>query len=241
MCNQEKMSKTELSIPKMLLLGFAPGLVVLFVAIIFSSPFFGIELNLLLSGVLAMLFGHIITELGILKFIAYKENKKIKDIIFYKNKTPIKRMFIYVTISLIIALTAFILLSQYELKIWERFIIFPDWFRMDKIDFSEIKYLRTSIILYFLLNGFIVPFIEEIYFRGYLLPRMDRFGKASPIINVLIFSIYHFFSPFELITRIVALTPYTYSVWKNRDIKIGILVHCLMNILGGIGLIMLLL
>ena len=73
-----KMSKSELSIQKMFLLGFVPGFVVLFAAIIFSSPFFGIELNLLLSGVFAMFFGHIITELGILKFIAYKENRKIK-------------------------------------------------------------------------------------------------------------------------------------------------------------------
>jgi membrane protease YdiL (CAAX protease family) len=82
--------------------------------------------------------------------------------------------------------------------------------------------------------------VEEIYFRGYLLPRMGIFGKFAPLINTLIFSLYHFFTPWLNITRIVGITPMVYSVWINKNIKIGIIVHCLGNIIGSMGIIELL-
>jgi hypothetical protein len=39
--------------------------------------------------------------------------------------------------------------------------------------------------------------VEEYYFRGYLLPRLSRFGSLAPVINVALFSLYHFFTPWQ--------------------------------------------
>jgi membrane protease YdiL (CAAX protease family) len=227
----------DISIPLMIILGFTPGLVVLLSAIFLRSPFFGIGLSLLMAGNFAMILGHLITELGILRIIAWKENKNIKDIIHFNNKTPLLKLLVSVIVPLIVAITVFAILSECEHKFWKIFDFIPDWFRMGKIDFSEINNLKIVLTIYFILNGFLVPIIEEIYFRGYLLPRMQKFGKLAPLINSIIFSLYHFFSPFEIITRILAMTPLIYSVWINKDKKIGIIVHCIMNNIGHIFII----
>jgi membrane protease YdiL (CAAX protease family) len=111
---------------------------------------------------------------------------------------------------------------------------------LEKVNLSEINYLKITVILVILFNGFLGPIVEEIYFRGYLLPRTSVFGKLAPLVNGIIFSVYHFFTPWQNITRIIGLTPMVYSVWINKDIRIGIIVHCLGNTISNISLIMLL-
>jgi len=240
----ENNCELKLSAIKIIILSLFPGLMVILVAFILLNPLFGINLPLLLVGIIVMTgIGNIPAELVILKIIAWKENKKIKDIIIYKNKTPRITFVLSAIITFIFAGLVFVLLEQFESKLWNYLKIFdfiPDWFRMDKIDLQDYKNMKIIVVLYYILNGFFAPFIEEIYFRGYLLPRMNIFGKFAPLINALLFSVYHFFSPWQIITRIIAMTPMTYLVWKNKDVKIGILSHCLLNIVGGIGMLMIL-
>jgi len=240
MVEQNTMDEEKLSIPKIIILGLAPGLVILFWAFVFSNPFFGIKFPILLSLIFAVILGLIPVELGILKFIALKENKKIKDIIIYKNKTPIKIFILSILITFIFAGIVFVILSKYEMKLWKIFDFVPDWFRLEKTNLDEINNPKIIVILVLIFIGFLGPIVEEIYFRGYLLPRMGVFGKFAPLINTVIFSIYHFFTPWQNITRIIGITPMVYSVWKNKDIRIGIIVHCLCNVFGNIGMVMVL-
>jgi uncharacterized protein len=76
-----------------------------------------------------------------------------------------------------------------------------------------------------LINVILGPLTEELYFRGYLLPRLARFGAWAPLINITLFSLYHFWTPWDVLTRIVMLLPMGYAVWRTRDIRIGIAVH----------------
>jgi len=231
----------NLSVIKIITLGLFPGFMLIFVAIVFANPFFGLNLPLLLVGIIAMAgLGNIPAELAILKYIAWKENKKVKDIILYQNKTPKKTFVLSIIITFVFAAIVFVLLEPFEDKLWNYLKIFdfiPDWFRVDKINLHDYNSMKIIVVLYYLLNGFLAPVVEEIYFRGYLLPRMGVFGKFAPLANSIIFSVYHFFSPWQIITRIVFMTPIIYSVWKYKNIKIGIIVHCLLNVVGGIGML----
>jgi hypothetical protein len=67
---------------------------------------------------------------------------------------------------------------------------------------------------------------------------MKMFGNVAPLVNTILFSIYHFFTPWENITRILAVTPLSYVVWLNKNIRIGIVIHCLLNTFGCIGLLL---
>jgi len=234
---QKSMLSTNLSIPKILILGLTPGIIMTLLGIIFACPLIGFNFNVLLSIMLGFILGKIPFCLGVLVFTARKENKKIKEVLSYNNKTPIKKMIISIIIPLVIAFAAFVFILPLESKVWGNlFNFFPDWFRLDKINITEFNYLKITLIITIIVNGFIGPIVEEIYFRGYLLARMEIFGKFAPLVNMVIFSLYHFFTPWQNITRIIAGTPWVYSVWINKNHKIGAFVHCILNICGDISL-----
>lgn len=79
------------------------------------------------------------------------------------------------------------------------------------------------------LNGVIGPVAEELYFRGHLLPRIDRFGRGAPVLNTVLFSIYHFWSPWQNLARVVGLLPWIYTVWRKRSVQLSIAVHVTAN------------
>jgi uncharacterized protein len=81
--------------------------------------------------------------------------------------------------------------------------------------------------------------VEELYFRGYLLPRMTWLGGWAPVVNIVLFSFYHFWSPWENVVRFLALTPWIYGTWRTRNVYLALLVHIIINAFSGISLIML--
>jgi uncharacterized protein len=79
------------------------------------------------------------------------------------------------------------------------------------------------------LNGVLGPVAEELYFRGHLLPRIDRFGRAAPVLNTVPFSIYHFWSPWQNLARVIGLLPWVFVVWRKRSVQLSIAVHVTAN------------
>ena len=76
------------------------------------------------------------------------------------------------------------------------------------------------------------PLVEELYFRGYLLPRIGRFGAWAPLINVSLFALYHLWKPWDAVNLILVLAPMVYAVWRLEDVRIGIAVHIALNTLA---------
>ena len=76
------------------------------------------------------------------------------------------------------------------------------------------------------------PIVEELYFRGYLLPRIDRFGAWAPLLNLVLFALFHLWTIWLTPVRVVALLPMVYLVWFKRSLYIGIIVHLLLNLVG---------
>jgi uncharacterized protein len=92
-----------------------------------------------------------------------------------------------------------------------------------------------------LVFGLAVPTAEEVYFRGYLLPRMERFGAWAPLMNVVLFSLYHFWSPWQFLARIAGALPWTYAAWWKRNVYLAVAVHVTANTVGSIPLILVIL
>ena len=121
----------------------------------------------------------------------------------------------------------------------------PDWFflfgALDQLAQYSQSALLVVAILNLILNGIAGPVVEELYFRGYLLPRLSRLGGWAPLINVLLFSLYHFFTPWQNVIRIIALVPLVYAVSWKRNIYLGMIVHCAGNTFGALGMLALIL
>lgn len=81
----------------------------------------------------------------------------------------------------------------------------------------------------FAINGVLGPIVEELYFRGHLLPRIDRYGRGAPLLNAVLFSLYHFWTPWQNAGRVLALLPWIYTVWRKRSLKLSIAVHISVN------------
>jgi hypothetical protein len=100
---------------------------------------------------------------------------------------------------------------------------------MDHIADDSRAVWTVTLVAFFVINGFVGPIVEELYFRGYLLPRMERMGRWAPLVNVSLFSLYHFWSPWQLVARILGFAPTVYAVRWKRNIYLGMVVHCTLN------------
>ncbi|HEX3039733.1 MAG TPA: type II CAAX endopeptidase family protein [Caproiciproducens sp.] len=223
----------QLNMLQVILLHLIPGFPILFIAFAFSNPYWGIGLPFMLSLSLAIAFGLIPTELLILFFAAKRSGIKIKDIICYTEKTSFFKTILWVLPLLTFGGLVFVAMPGIEKPLWTMFSWVPDWFHSNTDTIKQQpSFIWPTLIITFIFNGLLGPIVEELYFRGFLLPRMNKLGKLAPLVNVILFSLYHFFNPWENITRILAMLPYVYAVWYKRNIRIGMIVHCLGNLTG---------
>lgn len=118
------------------------------------------------------------------------------------------------------------------------FSFYPDWFDASTDDMSRYSHgmLVATWVSDFILIGLLAPVVEELYFRGYLLPRLGRYRGWGLLINVVLFVVYHFFSPWMIITRLIAIFPMYFVVWRTKNIYIGMVAHVLLNLISALSL-----
>lgn len=187
-------------------------------------------------------------EIAIIMIYSKKEHNKygLQSALLYTKRLPLKKFGLYfVSLFAICAVAYGIILSlppQVAFQAWLEGII-PQNFNLgyfpDQLSLYPKWVLILTAVCVLLLNGFVVPIVEELFFRGFLLPRMQRFGKLAPLWNTVLFSIYHFWTPWENLPRIASVTPFVYAVQKTKNIYLGMFVHCALNIVGSISLLIL--
>jgi CAAX protease family protein len=188
----------------------------------------------LLAAILLVL---IPVELGVLRWAARSEGANIRELLPYRDPLPLRTWLWLVPTLIALAFLGFGLSQSVEPTLIDRlFGWLPAWYvspiLIDRVgDYSAGAWLIT-LAAYFALNSFLGPIVEELYFRGYLLPRMERFGRWAPLINVTLFSIYHFWSPWQIGGRILGLAPTFYAVRRRRNMYLGMVVHCSLNTIG---------
>lgn len=95
--------------------------------------------------------------------------------------------------------------------------------------FSRPAMLVTGLLL-LVCTVVVAPVVEELYFRGFLLPRMpQRFGRAAPVMHAALFAGYHLWTPWLFLTRVVAILPLVYAVRRTRSVRVGIVAHVVLN------------
>jgi len=82
------------------------------------------------------------------------------------------------------------------------------------------------------LTGIILPWVEELYFRGYLMPRISRFEKWAPLLGGFFFGLYHIWQLYSFPTVFLLGAALGYIVWWNKDIRLNISLHVFANLLG---------
>jgi uncharacterized protein len=158
-------------------------------------------------------------------------------VIAYRESVRWPLFVLLVVVTLAWAILTFVLLNPIsEALRTTLFFWLPAWFELGHYVASPESYTFGSVLITWLLafgiTSIAAPIVEELYFRGYLLPRIDRYGRWAPFINVVLFALCHFWSLWFVPTRIVALLPLVYVVWFKRCIYVAIVVHVLLNVVG---------
>ena len=115
-------------------------------------------------------------------------------------------------------------------------IFLPSWTTQEALIRGLIGVSQTqrsiTLGLAVILSGFVAPIVEELYFRGFLLPRMEHWGWVAPVVNSLLFGIYHFYFPGNVPGIFVTWLPISYVVMRTKNWRIGAVVHSLINLWG---------
>ncbi|MBK3495068.1 CPBP family intramembrane metalloprotease [Viridibacillus sp. YIM B01967] len=230
------------SLAKSMLLHVLPGIFLLPIYLLFLPIVQEAGYPNFMALYLAALVGGVPIQLCILLFVAKKQTNtyKISAILSFKNKLTIKEYIIYVPILLLVSGVLVSLSAPIDQFLFDT--VFS--FMKTKFNFTDIHLLGEShsilvitAIIGILTNGLLAPFVEELYFRGYLLPRISRFGKIAVILNVAGFSLYHLFSPWQFFSRLFGIIPWVWVVWQKQSIRLGMFVHMTINTLSSISLI----
>jgi len=181
--------------------------------------------------------------LGFQVWHLYNEGRKrngkwsLEGIVLYRNPLPLWQYFVLIPLFVVIAFIIDGLTGPIKAALLNQLPWLPEWFELRNISLLA-AYPRPVLVItfacYLLLNGIAAPLVEELYFRGYLMPRLSRFGRWTPVIETALFTIYHFWQPYYWITQFFFRLPLVCVVFWKRNIKLGILVHMTLNLLGGL-------
>jgi membrane protease YdiL (CAAX protease family) len=180
---------------------------------------------------LAFAFILVPVELGYLLYQGKQKTGRftLQGIISYRNPIPWWQYFVWPIILVVITGAIFKFLLPVDAFLQERL-----FFWMPDINYGlDGHYSRTTLIvtysMFLIFNVFLAPLVEELYFRGYLLPRMK--GRFAILFHSFLFAAIHVFTPWMMITRTLGLLPLVFGVKKN-NIYIGIITHILGNSAG---------
>lgn len=173
-------------------------------------------------------------QLGLLFYLARKQGNQgwsLRGIVTYLNAVSFKSYLLWVPAILIPTFLIFSFLEPVGTQLEPYFSAINISQKISyEGDFSNTLILGTMVVN-ILFTAVLVPITEELYFRGYLLPRMPKeFGKAGPVVHSFLFAVYHLDSLWLVPVRTLGLLPLIYVTKKLGSIMPGIISHSMVNL-----------
>jgi membrane protease YdiL (CAAX protease family) len=228
-----RVSPEQHSLPRSLALHLLPG------AVLFCFVLAAAALGL--PAILGLLVGIALvivpSELGYLLYQGRRETGRwsVWGAVDYREPLPARRIALW-TVPLVAWFIVMLILSVavFDQRIADGlFAWYPESVREFASFEGDGTYATWVVIVGFVaavaINGIIGPVVEELYFRGHLLPRIDRFGRGALVLNAVLFSLYHFWTPWQNIGRVLGLLPWIYTVWRKRSLALSMAIHISVN------------
>ena len=213
------------------ILHLLPGILVGFFYLLARQPVANMGYPSVIALMLAYAFILIPVELGYLLYQGKKKTGRftLQGIISYRNPIPWWQYIVWPIIIVVVTGAIVTLLKPVDAFLQERL-----FFWMPDINYGlDGNYSRKTLIvtysMVFIFIAVLTPLVEELYFRGYLLPRMK--GKYAPLFHSFLFATQHVLEPWMIISRTVGFLPILYGV-KKKNIYVGIITHILCNMVN---------
>ena len=229
----------RLSAPTLLILHLAPGIGFALFFFAFSRILIQFGITAYLALIIAIPACLVPMEVAVMLWWGrrFAGSRSLKEVIRYRRKgTMVEYVVFPVLLFLCLGLSSFAvgLVSQHIGTISPSWL--PKWATqetlMDGLRHCPADQRNVALLLAILFSGVVAPVVEELYFRGFLLPRMEYLGWAAPVLSSLLFAAYHFYFPENVLLIFVGFLPISYVVWKSRNVTISIITHMIINLWG---------
>lgn len=107
-----------------------------------------------------------------------------------------------------------------------------DWTNYEYLKSFSKPVLIVTCVYYGIFNVLLGPITEELFFRGYLTSHYEKQNSLTPILISILFSLYHFWLPFNNVFRILAFAPVAYISYKKKNLYISVFFHCFCNLIS---------
>ena len=191
----------------------------------------------LLAFLLAVLLVDLPVLLGVLLYAGKARNGRysLEGVVLYRERVSWKTFALVFVGAFVVVYVLIMLATPLSNFLTERlFSGLPGWIFLDE----QTQYqayakgvLLVTFALQLVLTGVALPWVEELYFRGYLLPRLSRYGKWAPLLGGVFFGLYHAWQLFSFPTVFLLGAALACVVWWKRDIRISISLHVFANAL----------
>jgi membrane protease YdiL (CAAX protease family) len=235
-------STRRFSLTSILVLHLAPGIAITLAFITLAR----LAVPLGWPPSLALLLTWLVVGVPILIGILFYHGRQLNGtlslngILLYRQPLPWRQYAWLVPILLVwTALASTLLFSLGESLRLSLFAGWPNWLNLSALAQAPTQYSSAILWMIVALSAVLniaVPITEELYFRSFLLPRLPVSPRWAPLLSTVLFSLYHLWLPWDIIGRIITLLPVVYVVQWKRNVYVSILVHCLLNLIGTIGL-----
>jgi len=197
------------------------------------------------AGSLAILFVLVPLEIGYLLYRGRRRNGRLSlaGVVRYREPMALWQYALFVPVLVFWYFTASSLWRPVESTLAGAFSWVPSWATDlvplgDPITHHPAAVVLTVAVMQVVCSGVIAPVVEELYFRGYLLPRIDRLGLWAPVIGTVLFAFQHLWTPLVNPGRVIAWLPVVYLVWRKRSIYPGVVFHLITNLIGAVAVSM---
>jgi membrane protease YdiL (CAAX protease family) len=226
----------DISLSKAVLLHLFPGAIITLIFIVLATSFKELALPALFWLVVAIPIGLIPSELGYLFYVGYQRNGRLSldGILGYQKPLTFVQYLWMVPAAFLAMLVLFTIAGFADQLIYSSlFGWLPAWLNLEIISFVDLEQslLILLVALTMIFVNILGPIVEELYFRGYLLPRLSRFGRWAPLLNTFLFALYHFWTPWHLIQRTIGALPMAIAA-KRGNLRVAIITHVLVNTIG---------
>lgn len=189
----------------------------------------------LLAFLLAILFIDLPVLLGIMLYAGRELNGRLSlsGVVPYREKVSWGMFALIFIGAFVVVFLLITLITPINTFLTERlFSGLPQWIFLEEQS-QYLAYAKHILVIVFtfqlLVTGIALPWVEELYFRGYLLPRISRYGLWTPLIGGLFFGLYHSWQPFGFFTVFLLGTVLSYIVIWKHDIRLSISLHVFAN------------
>ncbi len=168
-----------------------------------------------LYGAVMLWITTVAVELGYLLYLGKNLTGKftLKGIVLYRQRLPWWQYIVFIVLFLAWGFAIMGVLAPLSTHLRESLF---SWVPASNAPLDPSMYSMAALLVMVVQAIILNPTggaVEELYFRGYLLPRMTRLGVWAPVVSVIIWACTHIGQPWDIPGFISMFTPIAYFTW----------------------------